>query len=107
MAVLIKIWGYLGVRFVKLIIVLFVMVLGVVIAVTNPGNVVLNYGIGSLELPLSLVLVGAISVGAIIGSIVAIGILMRLKRENAKLQRKAYSDAVRVSNLSALPLKEQ
>lgn len=94
-------------RFIKLTIVLFVMVLGVAIAVTNPGNVVLNYGIGSLELPLSLVLVGAISVGAIIGSIVAIGILMRLKRENSKLQRKAHSDAVRVSNLSALPLKEQ
>ncbi len=83
------------------------MVLGVVIAVTNPGNVVLNYGIGSIELPLSLVLVGAISVGVIIGSIVAIGILMRLKRENSKLQRKAHADAVRVSNLSALPLKEQ
>jgi len=95
------------VRFVKLIIVLLVMVLGVAIAVTNPGNVVLNYGIGSLELPLSLVLVGAISVGAVIGCIVAIGILMRLKRENSKLQRKAHSDAVRVSNLSALPLKEQ
>jgi len=94
------------VRFVKLIIVLFVMVLGVAIAVTNPGNVVLNYGIGNVEVPLSLVLVGAISVGAILGSIVAIGILMRLKRENSKLQRKAHSDAVRVSNLSALPLKD-
>lgn len=93
-------------RFVKLIIVLFVMVLGVAIAVTNPGNVVLNYGIGNVEVPLSLVLVGAISVGAILGSIVAIGILMRLKRENSKLQRKAHSDAVRVSNLSALPLKD-
>ncbi len=94
-------------RFIKLIIVLCVMVLGVAIAVTNPGNVVLNYGLGTIELPLSLVLVGALSAGAILGSLVAIGILMRLKRENSKLQRKAQADAVRVGNLSALPLKEQ
>lgn len=94
-------------RFIKLIIVLFVMMLGVAIAVTNPDNVVLNYGLGKIELPLSLVLVGAVSAGAVLGSLVAIGILMRLKRENSKLQRKAHADAVRVDNLSALPLKEQ
>ncbi len=64
------------------------MILGVVIAEMNPGTVVLNYGLGTKEVPLSLVLIGAIGLGAVLGMIVSGVLLLRLKYKNAKLQRE-------------------
>ncbi|VAX06964.1 hypothetical protein MNBD_GAMMA26-1993 [hydrothermal vent metagenome] len=95
------------VRFVKLIIVLLVMMLGVVVAVTNPGSISLNYVLGIAEIPLSIVLVVALSLGALLGIIVSLGVLLRLKHENSKLQRKAQLTTVEVNNLRAIPLKDQ
>ncbi|HEC17300.1 MAG TPA: LapA family protein [Sedimenticola sp.] len=80
--------GEQSVRFLKLLIVLVVMILGVVIAEMNPGTVVLNYGLGTKEVPLSLVLIGAIGLGAVLGMIVSGVLLLRLKYKNAKLQRE-------------------
>ncbi len=64
------------------------MILGIVIAEMNPDSVMLNYGFGSQEMPLSLILIGAIALGAVLGMLVSSLLLLRLKYKNSKLQRE-------------------
>jgi len=95
------------VRFLKLIFLLLIMMLGAAIAVLNADVVILNYYFGSQELPLSVVLVGAMALGALLGVLAGLGGMFRLKRENAELKRKARIASEEVRNLRALPIKDQ
>jgi len=54
-------------RFVYLSLTLLVIIFGIVFAVLNAEDVQLNYYLGSVELPLSLVLVLAMILGALLG----------------------------------------
>ena len=93
-------------RFIKLLIFLFLITLGAAFAVKNAGSVNLDFYFGKSDLPLSLLLVGALSVGALLGVLAASGTLLRLKRENAVLRRKAKMVSEEVKNLRTMPLKE-
>ena len=93
-------------RFLKLLFLLMVMMLGAAFAVMNPESVVLNYYFGSREIPLPVVLVGAISFGALLGVLAGLGSTAGLKRENAELKRKARLAAQEVNNLRTIPLKD-
>lgn len=94
-------------RFLKLIFLLLIMVLGATIAVLNADQVTLNYYFGSRELPLSVVLVGAMALGALLGVVASLGGMFRLKRQNFELKRKARIASEEVRNLRALPIKDQ
>lgn len=93
-------------RLIKLLIILILIIIGAAFAVHNGENVVLNYYFGSQELPLSLLLIGTLIIGAIVGMFSATGSILRLKRENAALRRKSKVVAEEVENLRAIPLKE-
>lgn len=94
-------------RFVRLLIILLVMVLGVAFAVMNTATVSLNYYFGTCEMPLPLLLVATLFVGAVLGIMVSLGGMLRLKRENVGLRRKAELAAVEVKNLRAIPLEDK
>ncbi len=90
----------------KLLIILIIMLIGAAFAVMNSGKVTLDYYFGSHELPLSVILVGAIAVGAVLGLIAGLGGKLRLKRENMELRRKARLAVQEVDNLRAIPIKD-
>lgn len=54
-------------RLIYLSLSLLVIILGVAFSVLNAENIQLNYYLGSIELPLSLVLVVAMIIGALLG----------------------------------------
>jgi putative membrane protein len=54
------------VRFLKLIFILLIMMIGAAFAVMNAEAVRLNYYFGVEELPLSVILVAALALGAIL-----------------------------------------
>ena len=56
-------------RFLKLLLILLIMMFGAAFAVMNAEPVNLNYYFGSRELPLSVVLVGAVIVGVVLGAL--------------------------------------
>ena len=93
-------------RFFKLLFILMVMLVGAAFAVMNAENVNLNYYFGSSVLPLSVVLVGAVCFGAVLGILAGLGGLARLKHENASLRRQVRLASQEVNNLRTMPIKD-
>ena len=88
------------------IFILLLVLCGLSLAVVNTESVTLHYYLGSLSLPLSMALVVALTIGALLGIIVSMGLVMRLKMENAHMRRSLLMKEREVSNLRSLPLKD-
>ncbi|PLY16800.1 MAG: DUF1049 domain-containing protein [Sedimenticola sp.] len=93
-------------RFLKLIFIFLIMIIGAALAVMNADPVQLNYYFGSIQLPLSVVLVGSIAAGAVLGLLATLAGFFRLKRQNVELRRKAKLASQEVNNLRAIPIKD-
>ncbi len=83
---------------------LFVVALS--FAALNSAPVTIDYYIGRIDIPLALLLVAALGVGALLGSLVGLGRVVRVKREMAKLRRESRATQEEVRNLRALPLRD-
>jgi len=90
----------------KLVVFLVVAVVGISFAARNASEVQLNYYFGILTAPLSLVVVGAIALGAVLGVLASLGMVLSQKREMAKLRRSMKLTEKELSNLRALPMKD-
>ena len=87
-------------------------------ALTDAGNkrfqvpdafvaaVVSHAYLGQLDVPLALLLVAALAVGALLGSLIGFGRVLRVRREMAKLRRESRATEEEVRNLRALPLRD-
>jgi putative membrane protein len=93
-------------RIITFIVLLLVTLLGLTFALMNAESVKLDYYFGSMQAPLSLVVVVAIIIGAGLGVFASMGIVLGQKRELAKLRKSAKIAEEEVSNLRALPLKD-
>ncbi len=94
-------------RILTLFAMLIVVVVGILFAVLNADPVVLNYYFGSRAMPLSLVLVLAMLIGAILGVLACSGVLMRQRRTIHKLRRSAELAEKEVENLRAIPIRDE
>jgi len=83
---------------------LFVITLS--FAALNSDPIPIDYYIGRVEIPLALLLVAALGVGALLGSLVGLGRVVRIKREMARLRRESRATEEEVRNLRALPLQD-
>jgi putative membrane protein len=94
-------------RILFLVVFLVVAVFGLSFALMNAGDVQLDYYFGSFTAPLSLILVLALALGAVLGVLASIGMMLGQKREVAKLRKSVKLAEKEVSNLRALPLKDK
>ena len=94
-------------KLVKLFFFVFFLILGAAFAVLNADKVRLDYYFGIAELPLSVVLIAFIALGAVLGIVACSSILVRLKHENSGLRRKARMVREEVNNLRTIPLRDQ
>jgi len=94
-------------RILTLFAMLVVVVVGILFAVLNAEPVVLNYYFGSRAMPLSLVLVLAMLVGAVLGVLACSGILLRQRHALHKLRRAAELAEKEVENLRAIPIRDE
>lgn len=82
-------------RLFSFLILLAFMLLGVAVAIVNAEPVVFNYYYGTLTQPLSVLLVGAFAIGAIlailINSLVVLGLKRKLRRAERLLQAAEHS----------------
>lgn len=94
-------------KIIKLILFLAFLLIGAAFAVLNSDAVRLDYYFSVMELPLSVVLIAFMSLGAVLGVFACSSILLRLKHENTGLKRKARLVHEEVKNLRTIPLRDQ
>lgn len=85
---------------------LVLAVFGLSFAVLNAGSVSLNYYFGYRDIPLSMVVVLSLAVGAVIGLLFSMGMILRLKQQVASLRRKLQAAEKHADRLQLLPVKE-
>ena len=94
-------------RLIYLSITLVVIILGVAFAVLNADSIQLNYYLGSIELPLSLVLVMAMIVGALLGIFASLSIIIGSRRKATKLKHSIEVAEKEIVNLRNIPIKDK
>ena len=95
------------VRIIYLILIMLLVIFGIVFAVLNAEPVKLNYYFGSSDVPLSLTLVLAMVVGAVLGVLASASLIISSKREATKLRKSVEVAEKEVANLRAIPLRDQ
>lgn len=93
-------------RIFALVFFLIILVSGLGFAVINADTVTLNYYLGVISAPLSLILVVAITFGAVLGVLATIGMMLSLKREVARLRRTVKVKEKEISNLRSIPIRD-
>ena len=94
-------------RLIYLSLSLLVIILGVAFSVLNAESIQLNYYLGSIELPLSLVLVLAMILGALLGIFASLGLIIGSRRSATKLKRSVAVAEKEIINLRNIPIKDE
>lgn len=95
------------IRLAYIIFSLILLIIGILFAVLNAEPVTLHYYFGDKHIPLSLVLITAIILGAILGIIASAGIIIKLKRDNSKLKKLTELSEKELTNLRTMPIKDE
>ena len=88
------------------LLVLVVILLGVVFHLRNDQLIVLDYFIGSNEFYFSIWLVSAFALGAILGIVSSIPMILKLKRDVLRLERAVKLNEKEITNLRVMPVKD-
>jgi putative membrane protein len=94
-------------RILSLVFFLIVLVCGLFLGLLNAQPVRVDYYFGARELPLSLVLVAAVLLGAVCGVLAALGSIFRKSREIARLRKEIKLTGKELSNLRSLPYQDE
>jgi putative membrane protein len=93
-------------RFIKLLFFLFLILLGSAFTVMNMESIHIDYYFGERDIPLPLLLIATLGVGALLGVLASLGSYLRLKHQNAELRRKISLAQEELKNLRAIPIKD-
>ncbi len=75
-------------RLLSILILLVFMAFGVAIAIVNAEEVVFNYYYGSITQPLSILLVAAIMIGALLATLINSMVILGLRHQVRRTQRQ-------------------
>ena len=89
------------------IVVVVLILLGITFAILNAEQVQLNYYFGSKQVPLSFAIILSIFLGAILGVLASIGLILRSRKELSRLRKAAEVAEKEISNLRAIPIKNR
>lgn len=92
-------------RLIALVIAVIVVALGLSFAMLNADSAELNFYFGRLSMPLSLWMVVAILIGAVLGVLSTVGLFFRQRRELARLRRQVADAEQELSELRKLPIR--
>ena len=94
-------------RILSYLFLLAVLILTLAFTAQNVHTVQVNYLVGSQEAPLALILSITLIAGALLGALVMMQPIMRLKLKSSKLRRAIRANEKEISILRTLPLKNQ
>ncbi|HEC12881.1 MAG TPA: LapA family protein [Acidiferrobacteraceae bacterium] len=94
-------------RIVYILLTLAVMAIGLTLVIKNPAEVELNYYFGlHWTGPLTLVILGAVFVGLLLGLMGSLVMVLRVRRELAQVRRANKRMEQELLNLRSLPIKD-
>ncbi len=94
-------------KLIKFILLLAVALLGAGFASINPSPVTLNYYFSEISVPLGLLVLAMIGLGAVLGVSSSLLLMARVRRENHRLRRQARLASEEVNNLRTIPVKDR
>jgi len=94
-------------RIIKLILVFAILLFGLAFHLKNNFPIELNYYIGTTPpLPLSVIVVIVLSLGALFGVLASLPIIIKLKQQKLKLERQIKNSEKEINNLRVMPVKD-
>lgn len=90
----------------RLILILAIVLTGLALHLQNDQPVTLRYYLGAIELPLSLVLVLTLILGAALGALASLPLIFRLRRQRRGLEKQLKNSARESKNLRITPLRD-
>ena len=94
-------------RMMAIVIFVVVFALGLAFSAINTAPVNINYYLGVVTLPLSVIVILSLVAGIIIGSLTIFASTLRLRYENHYLQKKLDISEQEINSLRILPIKDQ
>lgn len=93
-------------RIAKLIIVFVILLSGLAFHLKNNQMIELNYYVGVLDMPLSWLVVFMLFIGAMLGVLASLPMIIKLKQQKLKLERQIKSSEKEINNLRVMPVKD-
>ncbi|MFV8835208.1 lipopolysaccharide assembly LapA domain-containing protein [Aquisalimonas sp.] len=93
-------------RLIGFLAILIVILFGLSFALLNASRVDVDYYFGTVGAPLSLALVVAVIIGAVIGVLTTLGMILGKQREVHRLRRRVKDTEKELNELRRLPLKD-
>jgi putative membrane protein len=93
-------------RIMTIILFVIVLMLGAGFSAINLTPVDINYYLGVLSLPLSIVIIAAIILGTLLGALALSTSILRLRYENRRLRKKLISSEQEINSLRILPITD-
>ena len=93
-------------RIVQLIIAFVVLLFGLAFHLKNNQLIELNYYVGAFELPFSLVAVLVLIIGAVLGVLASLPIIIKLKQQKLRLEKQIKNSEKEINNLRVMPVKD-
>ena len=94
-------------RLLKVCFVIVIIFFGLIFHLKNDQLVELNYYVNTVPVSFSLVIVLTLCVGAILGVLASLPVLLKLKHENAKLVRQVKMTEKEINNLRVIPVRDK
>lgn len=94
-------------RILALLLLLLVIGVGLTFSVMNAEPVAVDYYVGSSEIPLALLLVATLAIGALLGVLASLGVILRLKRTASSLRRENRLAEKEIMNLRNIPIRDR
>ena len=93
-------------RLISFVILLVILIIGIYFGLLNAEPVTINYYFGSYEVPLSLVMVVAVLLGALLGAIASIGIVLKMRKRINHLKKEMRAQQRDLANSRALSTEQ-
>lgn len=94
-------------RLLKFIFIAIIALFGISFACLNAQPVQINYFIGNVQIPLSLLLAITLIVGSFLGLLAMISLYFNQKTNNLRLDHRLKLAEKEITNLRTIPLKDK
>lgn len=93
-------------RLLKVCFFIVIIFLGLIFHLKNDQLVELNYYVNSIPVSFSLVIVLTLCIGALLGVLASLPMILKLKHENTRLVRQVKMTEKEINNLRVIPVKD-